>query len=107
MRLEIRVLFFKRKTACELRIIDWSSDVCSSDLPANQVCAAATVARYDDEAALARFAAAVDVVTFEFENIPLATVEVLQALVPLRPGATVLSIFQHRLREKEFCNNVR
>src|SRR3546814_20246224 len=78
-----------------------------ADAPANQVCAAATVARYDDEAALARFAAAVDVVTFEFENIPLATVEVLQALVPLRPGATGRSTSQHRLPAKAVCQNVR
>ena len=77
-----------------------------ADAPANQVSAAATVAPYDDEAALARFAAAVDVVTFEFENIPLATVKVLERLVPLRPSAKVLSICQHRLREKEFCNSV-
>jgi 5-(carboxyamino)imidazole ribonucleotide synthase len=77
-----------------------------ADAPANQVSAAATVAPYDDKAALTRFAAAVDVVTFEFENIPLATVEVLEALVPLRPSAAVLSICQHRLREKEFCNGV-
>ena len=77
-----------------------------ADAPANQVCAAATVAPYDDEAALTRFAESVDVVTFEFENIPLSTVEVLERLVPLRPSARVLSICQHRLREKEFCNSV-
>lgn len=75
-----------------------------ADAPANQVCDEATVAAYDDEAALARFAAAVDVVTFEFENIPLATVEVLEKLVPLRPNAQVLSICRNRLREKAFCN---
>ena len=77
-----------------------------ADAPANQVSAAATVAPYDDAAALARFAEAVDVVTFEFENIPLATVEVLEARVPLRPKANVLGICQHRLREKDFCNGV-
>ena len=77
-----------------------------ADAPAAQVSAAATVAPYDDEAALTRFAEAVDVVTFEFENIPLSTVEVLEKLVPLRPGTKVLSICQHRLREKEFCNSV-
>ncbi|MEQ9609698.1 MAG: 5-(carboxyamino)imidazole ribonucleotide synthase [Kiloniellaceae bacterium] len=77
-----------------------------ADAPANQVCDAATVAAYDDVAALTRFAEAVDVVTFEFENIPLATVEVLEKLAPLRPGAAVLSICQHRLREKDFCNGV-
>ena len=76
------------------------------DAPANQVSAVATVAPYDDAAALTRFAESVDVVTFEFENIPLATVEVLEKLAPLRPGAAVLSICQHRLREKEFCNAV-
>ncbi|MGD1878347.1 MAG: 5-(carboxyamino)imidazole ribonucleotide synthase [Kiloniellaceae bacterium] len=74
--------------------------------PANQVSDAATVAAYDDIAALTRFAKAVDAVTFEFENIPLATVEVLEKLAPLRPSAAVLSICQHRLREKEFCNGV-
>ncbi|WP_420346851.1 5-(carboxyamino)imidazole ribonucleotide synthase [Pelagibius sp.] len=77
-----------------------------ANAPANQVCDAATVAAYDDVEALKRFAAAVDVVTFEFENIPLATVEVLEALVPLRPGTRVLSICQHRLREKDFCRSV-
>ncbi len=77
-----------------------------ADAPAAQVSTAATVAPYDDEAALTRFAEAVDVVTFEFENIPLSTVEVLEKLVPLRPSAKVLSICQHRLREKEFCNSV-
>ncbi len=76
------------------------------DAPANQVSDAATVAAYDDAAALTRFAEAVDVVTFEFENIPLTTVEVLEKLVPLRPGASVLKICQHRLREKDFCNGV-
>ena len=76
------------------------------DAPANQVCDAVTVAAYNDADALTRFAAAVDVVTFEFENIPLASVEVLEKLVPLRPGAGVLKICQHRLREKDFCNSV-
>ena len=54
----------------------------------------------DDEAALTRFAAAVDVVTFEFENIPLATVEVLQGLVPLRPGALAALVDASRQRER-------
>lgn len=74
--------------------------------PANQVSDAFSVAAYDDAEALTRFAGAVDVVTFEFENIPLATVELLENLVPLRPGTKVLSICQHRLREKDFCRSV-
>jgi len=76
------------------------------DSPASQVTNLATVGAYDDEAALARFAAAVDVVTFEFENIPFATVETLAALVPLRPRAEVLRICQDRLLEKDFCGSL-
>lgn len=76
------------------------------DAPAAQVTDRATVATYEDEAALARFAAAVDLVTFEFENIPLATVETLAAAAPLRPSTGVLRICQDRLLEKEFCRRV-
>lgn len=74
--------------------------------PAALVSDLATVAAYDDKAALTRFAAAVDVVTFEFENIPFATVEVLGPLVALRPNAEVLRICQDRLLEKDFCNRL-
>lgn len=75
------------------------------DSPAQQVSAAATVAAYDDEAALAAFAAGVDVVTYEFENIPAATVDFLAGRVPVRPGAAVLRIAQNRLAEKTFFND--
>ena len=77
-----------------------------ADSPAGQVTNLATVAAYDDEPALARFAAAVDVVTFEFENIPFATVETLAPLVPLRPRAEVLRVCQDRLLEKGFCRDL-
>ncbi|MDX1423554.1 MAG: 5-(carboxyamino)imidazole ribonucleotide synthase [Kiloniellales bacterium] len=77
-----------------------------ADAPAAQVTDRATVAAYDDEAALARFAGAVDVVTFEFENIPFATVERLGALAPLRPSAEVLRICQDRGLEKDFCRGL-
>ncbi|MCP4327724.1 MAG: 5-(carboxyamino)imidazole ribonucleotide synthase [Alphaproteobacteria bacterium] len=75
-----------------------------ADSPAMQVAATATVAAYDDRAALARFAAAVDVVTYEFENVPAASVEFLQQAVPVRPGPAPLYLAQNRLREKEFLN---
>jgi 5-(carboxyamino)imidazole ribonucleotide synthase len=70
--------------------------------PAFQISAAATVAAYEDREALARFAGAVDVVTFEFENVPSATAELLAALKPTRPNPRVLHICQERLREKDF-----
>jgi 5-(carboxyamino)imidazole ribonucleotide synthase len=62
----------------------------------------ATVAAYDDLAALARFAAAVDVVTFEFENVPADTVAALAARKTVHPRAEILAICQDRLKEKDF-----
>jgi 5-(carboxyamino)imidazole ribonucleotide synthase len=67
-----------------------------------QVAAAQTVAPYEDAAALARFAAAVDVVTFEFENVPATTLAALEPLAPCRPGVGVLRVCQDRFAEKTF-----
>jgi 5-(carboxyamino)imidazole ribonucleotide synthase len=76
------------------------------DSPTAQVSAAATVGPYTDAAALARFAAAVDVATFEFENIPLAAVRAVAERVCLRPGLAALQIAQDRLREKDFLAGI-
>jgi 5-(carboxyamino)imidazole ribonucleotide synthase len=76
------------------------------DDPAIEVAARATVASYEDEAALARFAAEVDVVTYEFENIPVATAELLAAQKPVRPSPKVLELTQDRLIEKNFIANL-
>src|SRR5690349_15374309 len=57
---------------------------------------------YDDRAALARFAAEVDVITYEFENVPESTVAECQQHRPVRPGIDPIHFAQHRLREKEF-----
>ncbi|MFH1803882.1 MAG: 5-(carboxyamino)imidazole ribonucleotide synthase [Pseudomonadota bacterium] len=73
--------------------------------PTEQVCARATVAAYHDHDALRAFAANVDVVTFEFENVPHDSVKLLAGLVPVRPGWQCLHISQNRLREKTFCND--
>ena len=69
--------------------------------PAFAVAAARTVAPYEDEAALADFAAAVDVVTYEFENIPAATVAFLAARTTVLPGTRSLAVSQDRLSEKQ------
>ncbi|HEX6977963.1 MAG TPA: 5-(carboxyamino)imidazole ribonucleotide synthase [Alphaproteobacteria bacterium] len=74
--------------------------------PAIQVTAAATVADYADHAALATFARSVDVVTYEFENIPADSVAQLARLVPVRPKPEALAICQDRLREKDFLNSI-
>ena len=77
-----------------------------TDSPAAQVSAAATIAAYEDEAALAAFAGAVDVVTFEFENIPAASVRLLCERTTVRPGWRALEISQDRRLEKSFLNGI-
>jgi 5-(carboxyamino)imidazole ribonucleotide synthase len=70
--------------------------------PAFDVAAAHTVASYDDEAALMRFARSVQAVTYEFENVPGRTAEILSAQAPLAPNANALTTCQDRLVEKTF-----
>lgn len=62
-------------------------------------------AAYDDEKALQLFADAVDVVTLEFENVPVAALDFLAARRPVRPGAAVLRVAQDRAAEKHFLND--
>ena len=73
-----------------------------TDSPAFDVCAEKTIAPYEDEAALVAFARAVDVITYEFENVPARTAEVLAGIRPVRPDAAALAASQDRLVEKEF-----
>lgn len=72
------------------------------EAPASHVAWRTTVASYEDTAALLAFARSVQVVTFEFENIPHATLEALAQAVPVHPSPHVLHTAQHRLREKDF-----
>ncbi len=74
--------------------------------PAAEVAACATCAPYDDRAALAAFAATVDAVTLEFENVPAETVSCIAATTPVRPGAGALAIAQDRVEEKGFLNRI-
>lgn len=78
----------------------------AADSPAAQVSAASTVAAWDDEAALARFATSCDLITLEWENVPVPTVEALARLKPMHPGAGVLSVAQDRVAEKGFANRL-
>ena len=70
--------------------------------PANDVAPAFTRGAYDDDAALAAFAAQVDVVTYEFENVEAAPIERLGDLVPVRPSPKSLKVAQDRVSEKRF-----
>jgi 5-(carboxyamino)imidazole ribonucleotide synthase len=77
-----------------------------SDSPAFEVAAAHTIATYEDETQLAAFADAIDVATYEFENIPVVTVEFLGRYVPVRPGAKALACAQDRLNEKTLAREL-
>ncbi|WP_424928065.1 5-(carboxyamino)imidazole ribonucleotide synthase [Amaricoccus tamworthensis] len=70
--------------------------------PAAHVADKVTQAGYDDLAALEAFARSVDVVTYEFENVELSAVDVLEPIVPVRPGRRALEVAQDRIAEKEF-----
>ena len=74
--------------------------------PAADVAHAVTTAAYDDIAALTAFAASVEVITYEFENIPTAALDVLDALKPIRPNRRALAISQDRLSEKSFLTDL-
>ena len=74
--------------------------------PAGQVADQVTTASYDDEAALHRFAQSVDVITYEFENIPTSALDILEQISPIRPGRRALAISQDRLSEKEFLTGL-
>lgn len=74
--------------------------------PAGQVCDLLTTAAYDDAAALQRFALSVDVVTYEFENIPTTALDTVEVLKPIRPGREALRISQDRLTEKAFLRDL-
>ena len=76
--------------------------------PASKVARETLVAAYDDPAALARLAALADVVTYEFENVPAATVEALNGLgAPTAPGQLALAVAQDRVAEKRFLNEAQ
>ena len=70
------------------------------DSPTGQVADREVAASYEDLDAVRRFAQAVDVVTFEFENVPAATAAAAAEQAPVHPDGRVLAIAQNRLREK-------
>ncbi len=74
------------------------------DTPTGQLADREVVGRYEDEKDVEDFARGVDVLTFEFENIPVQTIEWCARHCTVRPSGDVLHITQHRLREKEFLD---
>lgn len=74
--------------------------------PAGQVAWKVTTAPYEDAAALTAFAESVNVVTYEFENIPTAALDLIERLRPIHPNRRALAISQDRLQEKAFLNGI-
>jgi 5-(carboxyamino)imidazole ribonucleotide synthase len=81
------------------RVATFSPD---SDTPTGQVADIEINANYEDLEAVERFAKSVDVVTFEFENVPSICIETAEKFVQVHPRGEVLHITQNRLREKTF-----
>lgn len=78
---------------------------CDDD-PAGQVSTIHTKANYDDEAALSAFGTACDVITYEWESIPVRAVEIAGTGKPVAPNLTALQTAQDRLLEKEFLSSL-
>ncbi|SMX22900.1 5-(carboxyamino)imidazole ribonucleotide synthase [Boseongicola aestuarii] len=74
--------------------------------PAGEVAHKTTTAPYEDETALTSFADSVDVVTYEFENVPAAALDLIEARVPIRPNRISLATSQDRLTEKTFLRDI-
>lgn len=74
--------------------------------PAGDVAWRVTTAPYEDEAALRAFAESVDVITYEFENVPTSALDLLESLCPIRPGRRALAVSQDRLAEKTFLTEI-
>jgi len=70
--------------------------------PATEVAGRCTIGAYDDLEALSGFARQVDVITYEFENVPVAAARHLESLTPVRPSPSALAVAQDRLAEKQF-----
>ncbi len=76
------------------------------DSSAAQVCHRVTVAAYDDNEALLGFASACDVVTIEFENLPVAGLREIAPMTPVHPSPEILEICQDRLLEKQYLSSL-
>lgn len=74
--------------------------------PAGDVAWRVTTAPYEDDAALRAFADSVDVITYEFENVPTSALDLLESLRPIRPGRRALAVSQDRLTEKTFLTDI-
>ena len=76
------------------------------DCPASHVSNYHFQKPYDDEAALKAFAQSVDVITYEFENVPTSALDLLESAAPIRPNRLALATSQNRMTEKKFLEGL-
>jgi len=76
------------------------------DSPAAQVSQGVTISDYTDPGSLRAFADAVDVISFEFENVSAEGLDLLASLKPVRPAPSILRVSQDRIVEKSFVNRL-
>ena len=76
------------------------------DAPAQKFCDEFIYAKYDDKNEIYNFAKKVDIITYEFENIPFETLNELNKLKTVLPKPSVNRLIQHRLAEKDFVNKL-
>jgi 5-(carboxyamino)imidazole ribonucleotide synthase len=77
-----------------------------SDAPAQNFCDEFIYGKYNDESKIQEFSAKVDVITYEFENIPYETLNEINKSKPVLPKPSVNRLIQHRLAEKDFVNKL-
>ena len=77
-----------------------------ANAPASDVAYRVTTASYEDSDALTAFGQSVDVITYEFENIPTSALDLLETLAPIHPGRQALATSQDRLVEKQFLQDL-
>ena len=74
--------------------------------PAGDVAAAVTTAPYEDAGAIRAFAQSVDIVTYEFENVPTSALDLIEAEAPIHPNRRALAVSQDRADEKTFLQGL-
>ena len=77
-----------------------------TDTPAGQIADREFAAPYDDDESLTEFARSVDVVTFEFENVPASVTDCIERSTPVNPSGHVLGVAQNRLVEKSTLQKI-
>ena len=87
----------------EIETIIFCDDI---DAPAQNFSNGFVYGQYNDQAKIKEFLDQVDVVTYEFENIPYETLNEINKIKPVLPKPSVNRIIQHRIAEKDFINNL-